>query len=202
MALEQWTLPRLNQLLPIGEGELHQLFEYTETLSDSEAATHLTDLLGDSAQAAQFISEFVERRQDMASQDAKSAAGGKSDGFGEKTIPPMSSSKAAMANDGVRDPFGAGQSSDAQRNGGSPGGDLPPAYAPPPGLPPTKRRTPHSNQVIVAANERSIDEVSLATGSFIFRCVSANPLPATNAANATEPPIPIPHLQQRYRARA
>jgi len=41
MALEQWAIPELAQLLPLDEAELHQLLTYTNTLPDQEATQHL-----------------------------------------------------------------------------------------------------------------------------------------------------------------
>ncbi|KAK4550884.1 hypothetical protein LTR36_000464 [Oleoguttula mirabilis] len=63
MALEQWALPRLQQLLPIDDGSLREIIQYAETLAKDAAADHLKNLLGDDAKALEFISSFNQRRQ-------------------------------------------------------------------------------------------------------------------------------------------
>lgn len=61
--LEQWALPRLQQLLPLDEESLKQVIQYTDSLPKDTAAEHLKDLLGDDAKALEFISSFNLRRQ-------------------------------------------------------------------------------------------------------------------------------------------
>ncbi|QIW94553.1 hypothetical protein AMS68_000071 [Peltaster fructicola] len=61
--LQTWALPRLTQLLPLDEESLKQIITYTDTLPRTQAAEHLKDILGDSAQALEFISSFNQRRQ-------------------------------------------------------------------------------------------------------------------------------------------
>jgi len=61
--LEDWALPRLQQLLPIDDESLKQVLQYTETLPKDAAAEHLKNLLGDDAKALEFISSFNQRRQ-------------------------------------------------------------------------------------------------------------------------------------------
>ncbi|TKA22107.1 hypothetical protein B0A50_08361 [Salinomyces thailandicus] len=63
MALEQWALPRLQQLLPIDDDSLKQVIRYTDTLPKDAAAEHLKNLLGDDGKALEFISSFSLRRQ-------------------------------------------------------------------------------------------------------------------------------------------
>lgn len=61
--LEQWALPRLQQLLPLDDESLKQVIQYTDSLPKDEAAEHLKNLLGDDAKALEFISSFNLRRQ-------------------------------------------------------------------------------------------------------------------------------------------
>ena len=61
--LEQWALPRLQQLLPLDDESLKQVIQYTDTLPKDAAAEHLKNLLGDDAKALEFISSFNLRRQ-------------------------------------------------------------------------------------------------------------------------------------------
>lgn len=70
MTLMQWALPKLAELLPLDEPSLKSIIEYTDTLPDSEAVVHLTGLLGDTPEAAGFISSFEAHRSTKA--DAKS----------------------------------------------------------------------------------------------------------------------------------
>ena len=62
-ALEQWALPRLQQLLPLDDESLKQIVQYTDTLPKDAAAEHLKNLLGDDGKALEFISSFNLRRQ-------------------------------------------------------------------------------------------------------------------------------------------
>src|SRR5665213_3242061 len=62
MALEQWAVPQLKELLPLEDGELKQVISYTKNLPDREAEEHLSNLLGDSPNAIEFISSFIKRR--------------------------------------------------------------------------------------------------------------------------------------------
>ncbi|KAK9368291.1 hypothetical protein V1509DRAFT_83416 [Lipomyces kononenkoae] len=63
MALEQWALPQLSELLPsLDEGSLKQIIVYTDALPDAKAAEHLSGLLGDSPQALEFIASFNKHR--------------------------------------------------------------------------------------------------------------------------------------------
>ena len=63
MALEKWALPQLSRLLPLDEGSLKQIIQYSETLSPDAAAQHLKELIGDSSQALEFITSFNSRRR-------------------------------------------------------------------------------------------------------------------------------------------
>lgn len=65
--LEAWALPRLQQLLPIDDESLKQIFRYAETLSKTAAADHLKNLLGDDAKSLEFISSFNQRRRNAPS---------------------------------------------------------------------------------------------------------------------------------------
>jgi len=66
MALNNWAMPQISRLLPLDDDSLKQIITYTETLSKPAAAEHLKNLLGDSAQALEFISSFNNRRPDPA----------------------------------------------------------------------------------------------------------------------------------------
>src|ERR1700760_2524478 len=61
--LEQWALPRLQQILPLDDDSLKQVIQYTDSLPKDAAAEHLKNLLGDDAKALEFISSFNLRRQ-------------------------------------------------------------------------------------------------------------------------------------------
>lgn len=180
MALQQWALPQLSELLPLDEGELKQIISYTDTLPDTEAAKHLGDLLGDSPSADHFITSFIERRSETSTGMSKHAPDTKDAQFAPPSHPPPSHGQHAnggidakqtpdiMLSDGagadsITDPKGLRQDVNGE----------PPAYAPPAGPPPavtstrpppaaTSSRTPthkHTNAVIKAAELRAIDEV-------------------------------------------
>ncbi|KAK4152961.1 hypothetical protein C8A00DRAFT_44038 [Chaetomidium leptoderma] len=53
---------QLFQLLPLPDDGLQQVLDYAATLSKAEAAEHLSNMLGDSPQAGEFISTFNARR--------------------------------------------------------------------------------------------------------------------------------------------
>ncbi|KOS22862.1 Uncharacterized protein ESCO_003693 [Escovopsis weberi] len=57
------SLAQLSQLLPLPEEELQQVLDYALTLSKAEAASHFSNLLGDSPLAVDFISSFNSRRR-------------------------------------------------------------------------------------------------------------------------------------------
>ncbi|KAH7065042.1 hypothetical protein B0J12DRAFT_638941 [Macrophomina phaseolina] len=57
-----WALPQLERLLPLDEESLKQILTYSDTLSPDAAADHLKNLLGDSPQALEFITNFNSRR--------------------------------------------------------------------------------------------------------------------------------------------
>jgi hypothetical protein len=63
MALETWALPQIRRLLPIDDDSLKEVIAYSASLPKDTAAEHLKNLLGDSAQALEFISTFNTRRQ-------------------------------------------------------------------------------------------------------------------------------------------
>jgi len=64
MALSTWAVPKLTRLLPLDENSVKEIITYTETLPKQAAAEHLKNLLGDSAQAFEFIASFNSRRQE------------------------------------------------------------------------------------------------------------------------------------------
>ncbi|KAI5457003.1 putative zinc finger motif, C2HC5-type-domain-containing protein [Mariannaea sp. PMI_226] len=57
------SVSQLSRLLPLPDDELQQVLDYAATLSKPQAADHLTNLLGNSPQAIEFISSFNSRRQ-------------------------------------------------------------------------------------------------------------------------------------------
>lgn len=60
--VEQWALPRLQQLLPLDDESLKQIIQYADSLPKDAAAEHLKNMLGDDARALEFISSFNLRR--------------------------------------------------------------------------------------------------------------------------------------------
>jgi hypothetical protein len=62
--LTSWALHQLQRLLPIDEQSLNEVITYSASLSREAGAEHLKNLLGDSAQALEFISSFNSRRPD------------------------------------------------------------------------------------------------------------------------------------------
>lgn len=61
-ALTTWALPQISRLLPLDDDSLKQIITYTDTLPKEAAVDHLTNLLGDSPQALEFITSFNSRR--------------------------------------------------------------------------------------------------------------------------------------------
>ncbi|KAK5121309.1 hypothetical protein LTR85_005475 [Meristemomyces frigidus] len=178
MALQQWALPRLSELLPLDEGELKQILSYTDTLPDSEAAKNLGELLGNSPGAVQFIAAYIERRAAMNTGMSKHAPDGQDSQFAPPSQPPpphavdLKQPPDIMLSNGV----GADAITDPKdlRQDPTSINGQPPAYAPPPGPPPavassrpppppatSSSRAPthkHTNVVIKAAELRAIDE--------------------------------------------
>ncbi|KAK5681046.1 hypothetical protein LTS10_006806 [Elasticomyces elasticus] len=140
MAVSSPTREQLSQLLPLDNAELDQILSYTRTLPKDQAARHLTDLLGESPEAAKFIQAFGEDPDVKVATPATTT----------NTIDTKSARHSAMDN---KDP-----STD----------DPPPSYAPPAGLPPALTPRPtsmvaaakhrHTNKVIEAAHVRARDE--------------------------------------------
>ncbi|KAK3655701.1 hypothetical protein LTR56_003350 [Elasticomyces elasticus] len=140
MAVSSPTREQLSQLLPLDNAELDQILSYTRTLPKDQATRHLTDLLGDSPEAAKFIQAFGEDSDVKVATPATTT----------NTIDIKSARHSAMDN---KDP-----STD----------DPPPSYAPPAGLPPALTPRPtsmvaaakhrHTNKVIEAAHVRARDE--------------------------------------------
>ncbi|KAK9234133.1 hypothetical protein V1525DRAFT_428682 [Lipomyces kononenkoae] len=77
MALEQWALPQLSELLPLDEESLKQIIVYADALPDAKAAEHLQGLLGDSPQALEFITSFNRHRSAAAVAKARQASDNK-----------------------------------------------------------------------------------------------------------------------------
>ncbi|KAJ8098975.1 hypothetical protein POJ06DRAFT_199857 [Lipomyces tetrasporus] len=77
MALEQWALPQLSELMPLDEESLKQIIVYTDALPDAKADEHLRGLLGDSPQALEFITSFNKHRSAAAVAKSKRASDSK-----------------------------------------------------------------------------------------------------------------------------
>src|SRR3569833_857046 len=56
------SISQLSHLIVLPEPDLQQVLDYASTLSKAEAAEHFKNLLGDSPQAFQFVSDFNSRR--------------------------------------------------------------------------------------------------------------------------------------------
>lgn len=69
MSSSTWALAQISQLLPLDEDSLQQILAYSATLPNDAAAEHLTNLLGDSPMALEFISAFNARRTAPPSSD-------------------------------------------------------------------------------------------------------------------------------------
>ena len=63
MPSSTWAISRLSQILPLDEETLQQILDYASTLPKPAAAKHLQDILGDSPQALEFISNFNSQRE-------------------------------------------------------------------------------------------------------------------------------------------
>jgi len=177
MALQQWALPRLSKLLPLEQGELQQIIIYTDTLSARDASTHLTNLLGDSPQASEFVASFNEHRS--GSEFGASKQANQSDNSTNKYMPPSYAppsnglqvdrsnayKQADASASGVDTMFqpGSGSTGDTKQSGDS-NNEQPPGYAPPSNTAPGRGANStihynHTNAVIEAANLRAQDEV-------------------------------------------
>ncbi|KAF2218661.1 hypothetical protein BDZ85DRAFT_207663 [Elsinoe ampelina] len=62
-----WALSRLEKLLPLDHESLREILNYVNSLPKDASADHLKNLLGDSAQALEFISSFNQRRKNAPS---------------------------------------------------------------------------------------------------------------------------------------
>lgn len=160
MALQQWALPHLQELLPLEESQLEQVLEYTGGLPDSEAAQHLENLLGDSPQSLQFIASYLERRAEQSQSSVKGLSNGDS---GVKTT--------SHEGGGSADIRLAAGSSQAPKQHATDVTSPPPAYyATQPGRPSATAGSSsfppryHTNPVIEAGQVRARDEVS--SGSY------------------------------------
>ena len=63
--LVSWALPRIGRLLPLDDESLKEILAYSVSLSKEAGAEHLQNILGDSAQALDFISSFNSRRKEV-----------------------------------------------------------------------------------------------------------------------------------------
>ena len=103
-----WALPRISRLLPIDDESLREIIAYTASLSKEAGAEHLKNLLGDSAQALEFISSFNSRRPEVAA-PKPSPQGRADDGGPRPGKRPQKKPKAPLHNAGpVRQPAGYG----------------------------------------------------------------------------------------------
>ncbi|KAF2098392.1 zf-C2HC5-domain-containing protein [Rhizodiscina lignyota] len=82
MALASWAVPQLSKILPLDDESLREIVTYADSLPKEAAAEHLKNLLGDSPQAFEFISNFNSRRQ------APQAASSPSSRPGSGTVTP------------------------------------------------------------------------------------------------------------------
>lgn len=149
MSLEQWAIPQLSSLLPLEQAEMKEIIAYTNTLSDEEASTHLTELLGDSEPAKEFVTQFLEHRKTPSNDMQKDV---KSSTFAPPPGPPPTSTDQAQSSSGVADPS-RGHKAIAP----------PPAYyssssANPNGYAAELKHGRHTNAVIEAARLRARDE--------------------------------------------
>ncbi|KPI36344.1 uncharacterized protein AB675_7341 [Cyphellophora attinorum] len=153
-----WELQqRLSTVLPLNDSELTQVLSHVESLSTDEACIYFNDLLGDSPNAQKFIAAFRDSRSPNGASAAATQPKTKADlaaammmrhvgsaaVMQHKSDPPVSQSSGA---NGKHAPATAAPSL--------------PAYAPPPGRPPTSRALEydHTNAVIEAARVRARDE--------------------------------------------
>ncbi|WPH04411.1 Hypothetical protein R9X50_00730200 [Acrodontium crateriforme] len=155
MTLQQWAIPQLSKLLPGLDNEsLEQIVSYTQTLpSNEEIAGHLQNLLGDSPDAAEFISSFITRRSAPADSVSSHANGSAKQSY------PVDSKQGHSNNIPSSTQYGS-DSKGTTSNGQS---SVPPLYAPPSYAPPSQSSTralrrPHTNKVIEAARIRARDE--------------------------------------------
>lgn len=158
MSLEQWALPKIAAILPLDDEALKQIITYTSSLPNAEGRAHLGGILGDSAEAKDFIAAFGERTSQGSHAPASQADEPRT--FAPPPGPPPSHAKSLSSNQDVKQALAPpGPIQDAARNG-SAGQDLPPSYAPPPNPPQARAVSTyhHSNQVIEAAKLRAVDE--------------------------------------------
>lgn len=134
MALEQWALPQLSELLPLDQDSLKEIITYTNTLPDTQAADHLRGLLGDSPQAIEFITSFNAHRSTPAPAIAT----------------PKQANSAKDSSEQHNDTKDRGLPAYA-----------PPAYPPPSQSASMALHRPHTNAVIEAGHARARDEVRL-----------------------------------------
>lgn len=175
MALQEWSLPRLSELLPLDASELEQVISYTNSLPEAEAAEHLRNLLGDSPQALQFITEFNQHRKEPDRSMSKQDMDQKTT-YAPPPYPPPDQAAPATNGGAPGYPATASMPADAKfPHGGSNGApptsssrdEAPPGYAPPPGPPPGMNTASltvghnHTNIVIEAEKVRARDEVSI-----------------------------------------
>jgi hypothetical protein len=150
MALEQWALPQLRTMLPLGDEELKQVISYTGTLPEKEATQHLSDLLGHSPMATDFIASYTDLRSKPS--DVQPCQDTKTSHLSEKQqISSNTSVNPVTSSSKVDKP-----AVDAKNT------DKPPPYSAPPATSKTPGRATsyhHTNNVIEAGKLRAVDEV-------------------------------------------
>lgn len=178
MALQDWALPQLSQLLPLDKSELKQIITYTDNLPPSEAAKHFENMLGDSPAASDFIASYSNFRAsiDDAPHSTKGATNGDSapPDYAATHAPDAKIShnandikQAQISSKGGDAMFHAGGGSGALQTSSETKGGPPQSqqqsYAPPSHPPPVASapHSAHSNVVTQAAAIRARDEVRI-----------------------------------------
>lgn len=175
MALREWELQQqLATMLPLSEDELAQVISYAKTLSPSEASKHLSDLLGNSKPALDFVTAFNDNRTPWSTDDAA------------EKISSIETSDPLSSRENERDPGLYHHQDAAQISANSLSRYFPPSMSPP-----FSRSQPlHANPVTEAGRVRAQDEVR----SVHHEQQIANNHKAGNAAKASKSSSPIWHL--------
>lgn len=136
----QWALPQLRALLPLDDGELEQIMDYTSTLDDAAAAQHLENLVGDSPKALEFLTAFVEHRAHLHGTKVTGEKDASQSPSLDKTIAKNGDMKNDLAS--APPPYTASSAYTVSRN-----------------LPRPVTQYTHTNNVIEAGKVRARDEV-------------------------------------------
>lgn len=81
------SLAQLSQLLPLPDDELQQILDYAASLSKPDAASHFSNLLGDSPDAVTFISSFNSKRTGPSAGAGSAATGSSSQAAPSSDVP-------------------------------------------------------------------------------------------------------------------